>query len=215
MQFFLLVLFLIPYNLFGKGRKDNSYQPFYSCMESQRSICQPRNYNQLALSAHLSKSQLTTLLQKVYDELYFVGFRYMGHDADLYHGHLIYSDKVHGILYHTQELAAFYEKEDPNHRYSYFDRSRRNWFQFTDERIVDASDFISVEGRLADKYRLFREAYTVNLRMLDKEKLLGSNFEVESLQFSFYKTPCPESEFQNLNILKISNGRSDFCMIVN
>lgn len=189
---------------------------FEWCLNSDATKCQPRPYSELEIARHLSKVQLQILLQQLYDEVHGIGFRVMGHDKDLFHGHFLHGDNFRGFLYHTQELAALYERQNSDHPFAYLNRQTRNWLQFIDSaEIVNAGPFISEQGATSEEFQLYRESYTINQRMLDIEKVTGSNQTLDSLQITFYQIICATNEEQPNNILRINTQESFFCLIIN
>lgn len=150
--------------------------------------------NAWKLPSELSEARIEYLLQTLSDEIFDKGFRYIGVEEDLFHGHLLF-ERIHNngestlypraILYHTQEEAhkAHWEKTiDP--KYDYLNVANRNWIQWL-------SDDANEDGRLIENAKKYVDAtkkdpaqfetdfaepqeklhYTIHASNLDPQKL--------------------------------------------
>lgn len=211
----LVFLLISTFSVCALGRGRGSEPTFEDCIATPvESYCELKPYARVSVAGQIHKLELQSLLEKVYQELKGVGFRYIGHDADLFHGHLLSSGEEHVILYHTQEMAAYYDRRDPNHRYGYLNRKTRNWLQFLPSgEIKDATQFISWDGAFSEQYSFFRQAYTINSHMLDLARLFSVVSDVSSNQFSFFEIACEHMTVDN-NVLQIAQSSEPICLVL-
>ena len=136
----------------------------------------------------VGRLKLQSLLQRFVDQTYKKGFRRLGVEDDFDHGHFL-SDaggKPVAILYHTQELESA-----PS-----LDPKARNWLQWLDGRVEDASRLKRALYPRGGQWDLFRETelpelearHTVLDKMLDPAKVAVDPARTE--QWTFTRVDC-------------------------
>jgi hypothetical protein len=166
-------------------------------------------YGAWKLPSQFPLSRIQTLITKFSNETYGKAFRYLGVEADYFHGHLLFERKeVEGtlylfpcaILYHTQEEAhkAHWEKSiDP--KYDYLNVTTRNWIQWlSDEEnedgkiIENARKYLDIAQKDPAQFEIemaepnSKLHYTIHAKNLDNAKL-GFKLAGE-LQFEFHQS---------------------------
>lgn len=164
-------------------------------------------YGSWKLPSQFTQERLEKLLSQLSQQTHNIGFRYLGVDEDLFHGHLLFERVGEGqnsalypraILYHTQEEAhkAHWEKSiDP--KYDYLNVATRNWIQWLSDDvgedgnlIENAKRYVDVTKRDPKQFEVdFAEPeqklhYTIHASNLDNQKL-GFQLAGE-LQFEFH-----------------------------
>jgi len=163
-------------------------------------------YHWWKLPGEFSESRIEKLLQKLCDETYEKGFKYLGVEEDLFHGHILFERKEHNgiptlfpraILYHTQEEAhkAHWEKSIDS-KFDYLNVANRNWIQWLSDDpkddgyfIENAKKYLDVTKKEPAQFEIdFAEPqekwhYTIHASNLDGKKL-GFTLAGE-LQFEF------------------------------
>lgn len=156
----------------------------------------------------LTPEHIQGLVQSMIDEVYEVGFRYVGVEEDFFHGHVLFTMdeltvenrmKPFAVLYHTQESAKrAHWTSEIDKKYDYLNVQTRNWLQwltaeYESMKIENARAYVNT--KLRDDRIFFEqiqpikgEAFTIHGRYLDPEKL-GVDV-VGELQFEFFETPC-------------------------
>lgn len=158
------------------------------------------------LPKEFSEKRIETLIQKLADETYEKGFRYLGVEEDLFHGHVLFEKKnldgvatlyPRAILYHTQEEAhkAHWEKSI-DAKYDYLNVAARNWIQWLSDDpkedgvlIENAKKYLDTHQKDPSQFETdFAEPqenlhYTIHAKNLDPNKL-GFTLAGE-LQFEF------------------------------
>jgi hypothetical protein len=151
----------------------------------------------LGLPAALSKTRLQALLQGFVDLGYGRSFRHLGDERDFDHGHLLLDARTKAplaILYHTQELAQAAATPD----YGYIDPGARNWIQWLDGRVENASAYERSsyprsglwDWFVARELPKLRSRHTITDKMLDPARLGAQSELAPSLQWTFTRVDC-------------------------
>lgn len=179
---------------------------------------------------NISVTLFERLLQTYTNATYGTAFRYLGDQHDLYHGHLLYTDNPEflakhppkngfmapfAILYHTQEHASRFSKEDPGGKYDYLDRETRNWVQFIDHEAAEKGLIINAYELMKDSFPNTPEAasslsatlshYTVFTQQLDYNKF-PENFRynvIGQVQAEFVKNNCQPTSHPLLRLYEL------------
>lgn len=163
-------------------------------------------YSWWKLPTEFSAARIEKLLQQLCEQTYEKGFKYLGVEEDLFHGHILFERKEHNgiptlfpraILYHTQEEAhkAHWEKSIDS-KYDYLNVASRNWIQWLNDEpnddgllIENAKKYLDVTKKEPAQFEIdFAEPqekwhYTIHASNLDNKKL-GFALAGE-LQFEF------------------------------
>jgi hypothetical protein len=140
----------------------------------------------------LSKEEFRSLIQAAVDVMYLKGFRYLGDPRDFDHGHIMFSDQpsltpggstVVMILYHTQEDAFYYNRDNPGSQFDYINPWARNWVQWRKNKKVENANKFLLEKLDPANYKI--NHYTTHEAMLDQKRLGVKLFTGNSKMFVF------------------------------
>lgn len=178
-------------------------------------------YGYWKMPSQFSLQRIEKLITLLSNQTHNIGFRYIGVEEDLFHGHVLFERVGSGdeaklypraILYHTQEEAhkAHWEKSIDN-KYDYLNVATRNWIQWLSDdeekdgdKIENAKIYVDAAKRDPKQFEQDFAApdiklhYTIHASNLDNKKL-GFILAGE-LQFEFHlkKTETTVTEYSTL-----------------